>query len=443
MIVKEELVGVIILARKSTGNVFTAMNLKLLDSIASQAAVAFMNVRLFNNLMENNQQLRDALERLQTAQEYLIESQRLAAMGQLVAGVAHDINNPLTGIMGYSELLLLNQGIDGELKRGLEIIRKEAERAAGIVRSLKTFAKKRVHEQKLVNINHIIQETLPIIGKNFDRKNIQIITDLDSNLPTTMADSGQIQQVLMNLLMNAEEAVNSSGTIKIKTEILDDTLSNKQKIRFSVSDDGRGISEEIKSRIFEPFFTTKSEVKGTGLGLSICHGIAAAHEGRIYVESEVDEGTTFFVELPIITQDVKLDSNLLIESNFTQEEKKQVLVVDDELFIQDLLKDILGSEGYSVDIASDGEDALRKLEQRQYDLLLFDIIMPKINGIELYNRIQQKTPDLQLKSKVIFVTGDTLREETELFLNKNELNYISKPFNREYLCKRLNEILAS
>jgi len=444
MIVKEKLIGVIILTGKSTSNVFTAMDLKLLNAIASQAAVAFMNVELFNDLMESNQQLRDTLEHLQTAQEQLIESQRLAAMGQLVAGVAHDINNPLTSIMGYAELGLMYNETDGKLKDRLEIIHKEAKRAADIVRSLKTFAKKREREQEPVNINHIIQETLPLIERKFSLKDIQIIADLEPSLPITIADSGQIQQVLMNLLMNAAEAIDGSGRIEIKTEILDDRLSNKGKLCFSVSDDGCGISKEIQSKIFEPFFTTKEEFKGTGLGLSICHGIVAAHEGKIYVESEIGKGTTFFVELPIIMRSIKSDFGPLIESSLTRKVTgEQILAIDDELFIQNLLKDILSREGYLVDVASDGEEGLRKLEGQKYDLLMIDIIMPKISGIELYTRIQQKFLDLKLKNKVIFITGDTLREETELFLKQNEVNYISKPFSREDLCRKVNEVLAS
>lgn len=445
MIVKGKLVGVITLTRESPGNVFTAMDLKLLDALASQAAVAFMNVKLFNDLLDSNQQLRDTLELLQKSQERLIEAQRLSAMGQLVASVAHDINNPLTSIIGYAELLLMDNKTDSQLGDRLEIIRKEAERAAGIVRNLNTFAKKCVREQELVNINYIIQELLRITGKKFEEKQIQIITHLDPSLPETIADPGQIQQVFMNLLMNAKEAVDDRGTIEIKTEVLDDRLSTKRNIRFSISDNGHGIPKDIQSRIFEPFFTTKDEVKGTGLGLSICHGIVKTHEGRIYVESEVGKGTTFFVELPIVRQYIKPKSKFpqnqsILPPKVTGEE---ILIIDDELFVQDLLKDILSGEGYSVDTASNGEEALRKLEQRQYDLLMVDIIMPKINGIEFYNRIRKESPDGELKDKVIFITGDTLRDETELFFEQNEVNCISKPFSQADLCKKVNEMLVS
>jgi CheY-like chemotaxis protein len=237
--------------------------------------------------------------------------------------------------------------------------------------------------------------------------------------------------------------VSDHGTIEIKTEVLDDRLSQR-KIGFSVSDNGHGIPQDIQSRIFEPFFTTKDEVKGTGLGLSICHGIVKAHEGRIYVESEVGKGTTFFVELPIVRQHLKPKSNLpqsqsVLPPKVTGEE---ILIIDDELFVQDLLKDILSSEGYTVDTASNGEEALQKLEQRQYDLLMVDIIMPKVNGIELYNRIRKKASAGELKDKVIFITGDTLRDETELFLEQNGVNCIAKPFSQNDLCKKVNEMLV-
>jgi signal transduction histidine kinase/CheY-like chemotaxis protein len=424
-----------------------------LNAISSQAAIALMNAKLFGELMERNRRSKEILEQqLQSAREQLIQSSRLAAMGQLVASVAHDINNPLTAVIGYTEILLLEREKDEQLKKRLEVVLSEANRIAGIVRNLRTFAQKHKIEQHPTNLNHVVTATLSLQEYKLKRQNIEVITDLDADLPQTMADSQQLQQVLINFLSNAMDAMEKKGggTIKIKTElrveqsdilrIEEEILDRKLFIRLSVSDDGPGIPEDIRARVFEPFFTTKDEVKGTGLGLSICHGIVSAHNGKIYFKTEIGKGTTFFVEIPLIIPPAETEAGILTESIVDSEATaKKILLVDDELAIQNLLKEFLRPEG-QVDIASDGMIGWEKLEKQRYDLIILDIKMPKVDGITLYQRIQREKSDLI--QKIIFITGDDFDEKTKSFLEKNKVRYITKPFDLIKLREKIHETLV-
>jgi len=326
--VKEKVLGVLVLSGKPDDSVFTSGALKLLDAIASQAAIAIMNIRLLDNLMQKNQKLRATLEQLKFMQEQLIQSQRLSAMGEVISGIEHEINNSLAGVTGYAELAL-RQVDDEKLRKRLEIILQEGKRAADIVRNLRTFARKIKIEKHPVSINEVVQSVLNVKEEHLKRKNISITTDLSAEIPETMADFGQLQQLLLNLMINAEEAILGDGgsricqnvaefatirgTIHIKTEVAGQykLLSEAQRIlRIIVSDDGPGIPEDIRGRIFDPFFSTKYEVKGVGQGLPVCFGIVNSHGGRIYLESGEDEGSTFFVELPVVGAESQFDNSM-------------------------------------------------------------------------------------------------------------------------------------
>jgi PAS domain S-box-containing protein len=228
-------------------------------------------------------------------QEQLMVTDRLASIGELVSGVAHEINNPLTGVIGFSEMLMEKETPD-DVKEDLEIINREAKRTANIVRNLLTFARRHPEEKQSVNINEIIQEVLNLRAYAQKVHNIDVRTHFAKNLPQITANSFQLKQVFINLIINAEyfmTEAHGEGTLTITTERI------RKNIRVSFADDGPGITEENLNRLFNPFFTTKEVGKGTGLGLSICHGIVTGHGGKIYAESELGKGATFIVELPI------------------------------------------------------------------------------------------------------------------------------------------------
>jgi len=241
-----------------------------------------------------------AVEREKQLQHELYLSSRLASVGELAAGVAHEINNPLTGILGFSQRLL-RRSVDKEVSRDLERIHNEALRAAKVVQNLLTFARRREPKKQYSDINDIVQKALELRAYELKTGNIEVITDLTPNLPQVVVDLHQIQEVFLNIILNAEQAVTEAkggGKLGIKTQQI------KEHIRISFSDDGPGVPAQHLDKLFDPFFTTRGEMGGTGLGLSICHGIVAEHGGRIYVKSKPEKGATFFVELPIMSETV-------------------------------------------------------------------------------------------------------------------------------------------
>ena len=228
---------------------------------------------------------------------------RLATIGQLASGIGHEINNPLTGIMGYSQLLM-QKDVPEDIKKELEIINNGAQRIADIVRRLLTFARQHKLQRDYVNINNIITATLDLLAYKLELSNIKVIPQLDPDLPSTMADAGQLQQAFLNLIINAEMEMKSAhgeGKLFIKTEAIDST------ILIYFRDDGPGIAEENLDKIFDPFFTTRETGQGTGLGLSVCHGIIAEHDGKLYAKNQPGIGSIFTVELPVITEEKEPD----------------------------------------------------------------------------------------------------------------------------------------
>ena len=237
---------------------------------------------------------RDITERKQM-QEQLIVTGRLASIGELASGIAHELNNPLTGVIGFAQLLL-SRDIADDLKKDIEVMYSEAQRAAEVVKNLLTFARKHAPVKQLVDINSIIDKVLELRAYEQRVSNIQVNTHFAPDLPEIMADYFQLQQVFLNIVINAEHFMieaHNRGTLTITTERADDIITA------SFADDGPGISRENLGHLFDPFFTTKEVGKGTGLGLSICHGVLTEHGGRIYAESELGKGATFVVELPI------------------------------------------------------------------------------------------------------------------------------------------------
>ncbi len=386
---------------------------------------------------------RDVTERVQTERDRReLEqkaqlSSRLASVGEMASGIAHEINNPLTSVIGYAELLMQTKNIPQDAKEGVEVIHEGAERVAGIVKRLLTFARRTTAEKEYVSINDIIATTLALQDYELETGNIKVDLQLDPDLPVTVASSGQLQQVFLNLIINAKtemESAHGKGQLSIKTERLDDT------IRISFKDDGPGIRKENLDRIFDPFFTTREVGQGTGLGLSVCHGIVIDHGGRIYVESKPGKGATFVVELPIVRKAEQLE---LAEPDAGETQRvaaARILVVDDEPRILQFLSKVLTDEGHEVETVDNAGDALGKVGSEGYSLILLDIKMPGMSGIDLYKRLK-KTADA-LARRIVFITGDVMGVETANFLSKTKAPYITKPFDTKQLKKEINRILT-
>jgi two-component system NtrC family sensor kinase len=380
--------------------------------------------------------------------EQVLQSEKMAALGQLISGVAHELNNPLTAVIGYSELLRQEEHLPGILQRGLDTIYDSARRAGRIVQNLLTFARQHRGARLEVNINELLERTLALRAYQLRVNNIEVVKELALNLPPTVADGYQLQQVFLNLIINAEQAMladHGRGRLVIRTQKLPSpdlpsSVDAERIIEIAFSDDGPGIPAAHLNRIFDPFFTTKPVGQGTGLGLSISHSIIHDHGGRIHVRSQPGSGATFIIELPVVRQtgeSVTPDAALPLPPKVT---RKNVLIVDDEPTIVSLLREIVAAEGHRVDVAANGAQALTKLQQQPYDLIFCDIKMPYLNGRELYQEMKQCNG--ALTQKMVFVTGDVIGEETRTFLEHTGSRFIEKPFMADDVIRVMRSVLT-
>ncbi len=361
---------------------------------------------------------------------------RLASVGELASGVAHEINNPLTGVIGYAHLLLARKDISRDVRRDLEIINEGAQRVAGIVKKLLAFARQTKPEQRYVNINELIRNTLELRAYELAASNIKVALQLTRDLPMTIADPGQLQQVFLNLIINAEtemKQAHDKGKLSIKTEKTNNIL------RIVFKDTGPGIAKENLETIFDPFFTTREVGQGTGLGLSVCHGILTEHNGKIWAESELGKGATFIIELPLVTEEGQFEPEPVIEET-TKVAKAKILVVDDEPVIRQFISKVLGEQGHTVETVDNAASALKMVKSKRYRLILLDIKMPGISGVELYKKFQKIAPSLT--KRVVFITGDVMGKRTIAFLDKTKTPYLMKPFDARELKTHINRILA-
>jgi PAS domain S-box-containing protein len=370
----------------------------------------------------------------QLQQELQIAS-RLATVGEMAAGIAHEINNPLTGVIGFAQLLM-KKDIPDDVRGDVHIIYEGAHRVASITSNLLTFARQYKGKRESTDINDIIKTTLAMRAYEMESSNIKVTTELDPDLPRTIADAGQLQQVFLNIILNAETEMitaHGGGNLLVKTERIDDA------IRVSIKDDGPGIARKNLEKIFDPFFTTRDVGKGAGLGLSVCHGIVTGHGGKIYAESKFGKGATFIVELPIVT---KVKQLKLAEpaAELKRISGARILVVDDDTIVQQFLAEILSEEEHEVEIIENGDDALERLKSEDYDVILLDVKLPGVSGIEIYKHLQKKAKPLA--RRVIFITGDVMGKETMAFLSRTRAPYITKPFDTEQLKKEIRLILS-
>ena len=376
-------------------------------------------------------------------QQQLIQSEKLSAIGELISGIAHELNNPLTGVMGYSQLLQLRNDLDDRARENLLKINNLALRCQKIVQNLLSFARKQKPERTSSDINDILERTIELRNYELSVNDIEIERRLDPSLPRTIADAHQLQQVFLNVITNAEQAMlDSHGRGKLVLQTRADL--HKERIVIEISDNGPGIPEAHLTRIFDPFFTTKEVGRGTGLGLSLSYGIIKEHGGNIYARSKVGEGATFVVELPIIAAapearqaTPELQALALKFENVIR--GKRILVVDDEQYILDFFVEVFQMFPLEVETASNGLAARTKIENGAFDLVITDFKMPQMSGRELYEWIKRERPDLT--RRIIFVTGDTVSVETRSFLEKNETRVLAKPFKIEEVQEIIEQAL--
>jgi signal transduction histidine kinase len=396
--------------------------------------------QMTENLKRSREQLESTVETLKTTQAQLIQSEKLSGIGEFVAGVAHELNNPLTSVMGFSELLQ-RADTDPQHKRYLDMVHKSALRCQKIVQNLLSFARRHKPERKLSNINELVEGAVEILQYQMRTSNIEVVTRLDPHLPKAMVDPHQLQQVFLNIINNARQAIEASqprGCVRINSE------ATSQSVRVTFQDNGPGIPEANLSKVFDPFFTTKDAGKGTGLGLSLCYGIVKDHGGTINVRSRPGEGASFSVELPLaphtaeIAKEAQSGNELPLSAH--EGAGKKVLVIDDEDAILQMVRETLSVHGYEVDVARDGESALNRLRQTPYDLTLCDWKMPGLNGEQVYERVRASNP--ALAERMIFFTGDVINEKTQAFLQERKKVCLTKPFSLSEFRTAVGQALA-
>jgi two-component system NtrC family sensor kinase len=374
-------------------------------------------------------------------QEQLLQSEKMSALGQLISGVAHELNNPMTGVLGFSQLLLSSSEVPEKAKQTLEKIYQEAERARKIVQNLLTFARQRKPEKRTVHINDILNRTIDFRAYEMKVSNIEVVRNFDPHLPTLWADEHQLQQVFMNIIMNAEQAMleaHGKGRLEIHTH----GDRKRKSIRITVSDDGPGISDQDLSKIFDPFFTTKPVGRGTGLGLSISFSIIEEHGGQIRAESKHGHGATFIVEFPVVQEAPEQDTDTRDPTKkLPAVGGKNILVVDDEIAVVDLVRAALEREGHKVMTAYDGDSAIQKIKKERLDAIVSDLKMPGKDGVDIYTFCKEHKP--KLKKRFLFFTGDIISPLSLRFLEENSVPYISKPFDIKNLISSVNRLLYS
>jgi signal transduction histidine kinase/ActR/RegA family two-component response regulator len=379
-------------------------------------------------------------------QAKLIQTEKMAALGQLVSGIAHELNNPLTAIMGYAQLLLGHGLMPAQLAEANHVYQ-EAERARRIVKNLLYFARENRPERSVVDLNEIVERTLALRSYELRVKNIAIDFDLADDLPKTMADPFQLQQVVLNLVINSEQSLlegRGRGNIWIRTSrtFAGNTQTGAGRILLEISDDGPGIAPEIASRIFDPFFTTKPSGVGTGLGLSIVYGIVHQHSGEVTFENQPGNGVKFLVEIPVVP--VRAEEAITLSSSYPTHTRAaiagRILVVEDEPIVAQLIVDVLREEGHQTEAVLDSQEGLTRISRNEYDLIVCDLRMPRVDGPAFYDALVRAGSSAY--QRILFVTGDTLAPRTLDFLEPNGLPYLAKPFLVEELKLAVNRLLG-
>jgi len=356
-------------------------------------------------------------------QEQLIQSEKMSAIGQLVSGVAHELNNPLAGISAFAQLLLTEKRFPPDQRTAAEMIYAEARRASRIVQNLLTFARQHKPERTSTSLNQVLDDALELRGYELRVRGIEVVRDYDEDLPETMADAHQLQQVFLNLITNAEQAMEKRQGNTQRLTVSTRRASNV--IRIEVEDSGPGIPPNLLERIFNPFFTTKPTGSGTGLGLSISLGIVREHEGKIWAENSPTGGAHFTIELPLIASQ---DSEQYADTptSAAAGERLRILVVDDEASVRVALQRYFASRGHEIETTASGRDALARLREGTFDAVVVDMRMPDLSGEQLYEELRVKDP--AHAERVIFTTGQLVDEQVRNFLASTGRPYIPKPF---------------
>lgn len=362
----------------------------------------------------------------------LMRSEKMSAAGNLLAGIVHELNNPLTTILGFSELLL-KEGKAGDPAR-IEKIHSEAERSVRIIQNLLRFARAEAGAPEIIDVNESIRHAAELAEYQLRLHRIRLDLKPSSRRPRVYAHPGELTQVLLNLITNAVQAIagtdTSSGNIQIGSAVI------RERILISIVDDGPGINAADLRRIFDPFYTTKAD--GTGLGLSLCRNIVHENGGELWAMSNETIGATFTIDLPAVVTDEAPYDPRVSEEPVALVADRSVLIVDDEDHITELIESVLAKEGYETDRLTDGAPAIELLKSKDYDILICDLHMPGISGRELIEWTRQNRQNV----RILLLSGDVARKETDSLAKAYGAHFLSKPFTVSELAKAVQRLAS-
>ncbi len=398
------------------------------------------------NFLSDITEKKQAEKQMGELQSQFLQSQKMEAIGRLAGGVAHDFNNILTVIKGYCQLSLLDLGKDDPVRGNVEAILKSTERASDLTRQLLAFSRRQIMDMKVFDLNILLQDLNKMLRRVIG-EDIELVTVLGDPLGNVRADPGQIEQVMLNLAVNARDAMPSGGKLYIETANIELGETHARShvdivpghyVMLSVSDTGVGMPPEVKERIFEPFFTTKEKGKGTGLGLSTVYGIVKQSGGDILVHSELGKGTTFKIYLPQVEEPLDQMRETAVEEELPSG-NETILVVEDEEEVRKLSVKVLGRQGYDALEASNGGEALLICEQwrEPIHLILIDVVMPQMSGPQLIDRLQK----VRQGFKVLYMSGYSDDAIAHHGILKGGVSYIQKPFSADQLARKVREVL--
>ncbi|MBN1591865.1 MAG: response regulator [Candidatus Coatesbacteria bacterium] len=412
------------------------MELPLVTKGGQELQVLFRGVPITYGGLEAIEVIFVDITKLKELHRQLLQAERLASLGELTASIAHELNNKLTPILAYSEMLQ-NRIEDHAIAERLAYIERCAKGAKSVVETLLAFPRNTTSMRKSINLNRLLVDTLQLVKYRLDACNIDLLTELDEDLPSTMVDPKQIEQVFLNIVNNAYQAMEErGGTLYIVSNVHGD------RIVIQITDTGAGISEADLGRIFEPFFTTKPAGKGTGLGLPCSLGIINAHDGELRCTSKLGRGTTFEIDLPVVRRQTEEEpeliqaDDLLLESDVAG---AKILVVDDEEMLRGMVNEILSLD-HTVLLAGDGREAIDLLKKEAIEMIVTDLRMPGLDGFALYNWVKENKPGLE--RRMLFTTGDIYEPRTREFMRRGGIRCISKPFSVSAFMNQVNSVLA-
>jgi PAS domain S-box-containing protein len=403
------------------------------------------DITLYKQAERERERLLLDLQKQAELEKQLHRQERLAAVGQLAAGIAHDFNNIMSVIMVYAEITSTAPGLSPRERGRMETIMQQADRATAMIRQILDFSRQSVYERQVVDVLPLLKEQVKLLRQTLP-ENIEVLFDYGKHPCLLLADATRFQQLVLNLALNARDAMPHGGLLRMEISTIRVDAQERpllpgpgEWLRLTVSDTGCGIASEHMAHLYEPFFTTKEQGKGTGLGLAQAHGIVAQHEGHIAVESELGRGTTFTVYLPAAAPSDKLDEMHPRASSIARGSGQQILVVEDEAVLRESLVEMLGRWDYAVTAVANGEEALAYLDNVPADLILSDVIMPRLGGVALANTLCSRGPC----PPIIFMSGHTHGEEQCLHHAAAVAAWLQKPLTASEVARAVAAALAS